>query len=124
MEAHTGEAVVLQCAVSDGEVTHWLLNNELLQSSAAITTAGGTVTINSYQPNQHAGQYRCVAASSNTDTPYQQVSHFAVVSHMGEFLYKILTFCSTINLCSTICVLPFEDRKPVGVRTSHKKVIL
>ena len=79
-EVRLNESVTLQCAVSTGEVTHWLFNNGRLPSEG-VTTNGGTLVISSFQLQQ-AGNYRCVARS--TDGAFTQVSHYARISHFSK----------------------------------------
>lgn len=79
-EVRFNETVTLQCAVSNGEVIHWLFNNGPLPSES-VTTTRGTLVILSFQ-NELAGKYRCVAQS--TDETFSQVSHFARISHFSR----------------------------------------
>ena len=79
-EVRLNESVTLQCAVSTGEVTHWLFNNGPLPSEG-VTTNGGTLVISSFQL-QLSGNYRCVARS--TDGAFTQVSHYARISHFSK----------------------------------------
>ena len=79
-EVRLNESVTLQCSVSDGEVTHWLFNNGPLPSEG-VTANGGMLVISSFQL-QLAGNYRCVARS--TDGTFSQVSHYARISHFSK----------------------------------------
>ena len=80
-EVRLNETVTLQCAVSNGEITHWLFNNGPLPSEGINTTLGGTLVILSFQ-HELAGKYRCVAQSTNK--AFTQVSHFARISHFSR----------------------------------------
>ena len=80
-EVRLNESVTLQCAVSNGEVTHWLFNNGPLPSEG-VTANGGLLVISSFQL-QLSGNYRCVARS--TDGTSTQVSHYARISHFSKF---------------------------------------
>ena len=108
-EVRFNESVTLQCAVSNGEVTHWLFNNGPLPSEG-VTTNGGMLVISSFQL-QLAGNYRCVARS--TDGAFTQVSHYARISHFSKshslsyhsklaclllYIGLVFEFCSVIGL--------------------------
>ena len=80
-EVRLNESATLQCAVSNGEVTHWLFNNGPLPSEG-VTANGGMLVISSFQL-QLAGNYRCVARSTNGT--FSQVSHYARISHFSKF---------------------------------------
>ena len=100
----TDDSVTLQCtATNEGEISHWLLNGARLDpaslSGVDVTTTAGaggssTLSISSYQPAVHAGEYRCVARLLEGEM-LMEVSHAAPVSHFSKSLCYTITHSNT-----------------------------
>ena len=106
-EVRLNESVTLQCAVSNGEVTHWLFNNGPLPSEG-VTANGGMLVISSFQL-QLAGNYRCVARSTNGT--FSQVSHYARISHFSKFhgLSNHSKLCTPVTIHWSSSWILFSD---------------
>ena len=81
-ELKTGDNYTLRCAVSAGEIRHWLFDsNRIAKNNTAYSINGGELTITSFESSL-AGRYRCVASRDGGIT--HQVSHAGSITYFGE----------------------------------------